>query len=54
MELSESEETKDANSSGIKFVHTSDSNNEGNFGLWGNVNLTILFGIPAGFNFSAN
>lgn len=39
MDLSQSEESQNADSFGVEFVNTSDSNDECKFGLSGNVDL---------------
>lgn len=43
MELSQSEESQDSNTSGIKLIDTTDSDNKGYFGLSRDMNLTIDF-----------
>lgn len=43
MELSQSEESQDSNTSGIKFIDTTNSDNEGYFGLSRDMDLTIDF-----------
>ena len=48
VDLSESQNSEDSNNLGVEFVDTSDSYDESEAGLGGDVNLPSNFGLPAG------
>ena len=45
VELSQSEESHDSNDLGVELVNTSDSNDKGEFGFSGHMDLSSVFGL---------